>query len=185
MTAGRDVVEDYGHVGLTLRSHPASFLRADLRRRSIVTCQETMQARDRSWLEAAGLVLVRQRPGSAKGLMFLTVEDETGAANVVVWVKVFEKFRRVLLSSAMLGVRGRIQREGEVVHLVSHQLTDLSPELASLGNRETPFPVPHGRGDEAHHGAPSVDPRSLSKGRNIVDPYEHIDGIKVKTRNFR
>lgn len=89
-----------------------------------------MQARDRSWLEAAGLVLVRQRLGSAKGLMFLTVEDETGAANVVVWVKVFEKFRRVLLSSAMLGVRGRIQREGEVVHLVSHQLTDLSAELA-------------------------------------------------------
>ncbi|MER9228958.1 DNA-binding protein [Mesorhizobium sp. M0664] len=117
--------------------------------------------------------------------MFLTVEDETGAANVVVWVKVFEKSRRVLLSSAMLGVRGRIQREGEVVHLVSHQLADPSAELASLGNRETPFPVPHGRGGEAHHGAPGVDPRSLPKGRNIVDPYEHIDGLKVKTRDFR
>jgi error-prone DNA polymerase len=65
---------------------------------------------------------------------------------------VFEKFRRVLLSSAMLGVRGRIQREGEVVHLVAQELTDLSAELASVGNRETPFPLPHGRGDEAHHG---------------------------------
>jgi error-prone DNA polymerase len=185
MAAGREVVEDYGHVGLTLRSHPISFLRADLGRRRIVTCQEAMQARDKRWLEAAGLVLVRQRPGSAKGVMFLTMEDETGAANVVVWVKVFEKFRRVLLSSAMLGVRGRIQREGEVVHLVAHELTDLSGELASVGNREAPFPLPHGRGDEAHHGAPGVDPRSLPKGRNIVDPFEHIDRIKVKTRDFR
>ncbi|RUV56321.1 MULTISPECIES: error-prone DNA polymerase [unclassified Mesorhizobium] len=185
MTAGREVVEDYGHVGLTLRSHPVSFLRADLHRRRIVTCQEAMQARDKRWLEAAGLVLVRQRPGSAKGVMFLTMEDETGAANVVVWVKIFEKFRRVLLSSAMLGVRGRIQREGEVVHLVAHQLTDLSAELASVGNREAPFPLPHGRGDEAYHGAPGIDPRSLPMGRNIVDPYEHIDRIKVKTRDFR
>ncbi|RUV41250.1 DNA polymerase-like protein [Mesorhizobium sp. M1A.T.Ca.IN.004.03.1.1] len=158
-----------------------SFLRADLRRRRIVTCEEAMQARDRRWLEAAGLVLVRQRPGSAKGVMFLTMEDETGAANVVVWVKVFEKFRRVLLSSAMLGVRGRIQREGEVVHLVAHELTDLSAELASVGNRETPFPLPHG----PHHGGSGIDPRGMPNTRDIVDPYEHIDRIKVKTRDFR
>ncbi|MER8376670.1 error-prone DNA polymerase [Mesorhizobium sp. M1406] len=185
MTAGREVVEDYGHVGLTLRSHPVSFLRADLRRRRIVTCEEAMQARDKRWLEAAGLVLVRQRPGSAKGVMFLTMEDETGAANVVVWVKIFEKFRRVLLSSAMLSVRGRIQREGEVVHLVAHELTDLSAELASVGNRDTPFPLPHGRGDEAHHGGWGIDPRGMPKTREIVDSYEHIDRIKVKTRDFR
>ena len=117
--------------------------------------------------------------------MFLTIEDETGAANVVVWVKVFEKFRRVLLSSAMLGVRGRIQREGEVVHLVAHELTDLSAELASVGNRDAPFPLPHGRGDEAHHGGSGIDPRGMPKTRDIVDPYEHIDPIKVKTRDFR
>ncbi|TIM63070.1 MAG: error-prone DNA polymerase, partial [Mesorhizobium sp.] len=173
MTAGREVVEDYGHIGLTLRNHPLSFLRADLARRRIVTCRDAMQARDGRWLEAAGLVLVRQRPGSAKGVMFLTMEDETGAANVVVWVKVFEKFRRVLLSSSMLAVRGKIQREGEVVHLVAHSLTDLSGELASVGNRETPFPLPYGRGDEAHHGGPGLDPRSMPKGlrpRDLVDP---------------
>jgi len=117
---------------------------------------------------AAGLVLVRQRPGSAKGVMFLTMEDETGAANVVVWVKVFEKFRRVLLASAMLGVRGRIQREGEVVHLVAHELTDLSAELASVGNRDAPFPLPHGRGDEAHHGGSGIDPRGMPKTRDIL-----------------
>ncbi|RWG34975.1 error-prone DNA polymerase [Mesorhizobium sp.] len=188
MTAGREVVEDYGHVGLTLRNHPLSFLRADLARRRIVTCREAMRARDGRWLEAAGLVLVRQRPGSAKGVMFLTMEDETGAANVVVWVKVFEKFRRVLLSSSMLAVRGKIQREGEVVHLVAHQLTDLSGELASVGNRETPFPLPHGRGDEAHHGAPGIDPRALSKAfrpRDMVDATQQTGNIKVKTRDFR
>ncbi|RWQ37053.1 MAG: error-prone DNA polymerase [Mesorhizobium sp.] len=184
MTAGREVVEDYGHIGLTLRSHPLSFLRADLARRRIVTCRDAMQARDGRWLEAAGLVLVRQRPGSAKGVMFLTMEDETGAANVVVWVKVFEKFRRALLSSSMLSVRGKIQREGEVVHLVAHQLTDLSGELASVGNRDVPFP----RGDEAHHGGPGIDPRSLPKGlrpRDLVDSTLQIEPIKVKTRDFR
>jgi error-prone DNA polymerase len=85
----------------------------------------------------------------------------------------------------MLGVRGRIQREGEVLHLVAHHLTDLSGELASVGNRGMPFPLPHGPGDEAHHGAPGIDPRSLPKGRTIVDAYEHIDRIRVKTRDFR
>src|SRR3546814_8196272 len=85
MTAGTEVVEDYGHVGLSLRSHPVAFLRPDLRRRRIVTCQEAMDARDSRWLEAAGIVLVRQRPGSAKGVMFITLEDETGIANLVVW----------------------------------------------------------------------------------------------------
>jgi error-prone DNA polymerase len=187
MTTGREVVEDYGHVGLTLRDHPLSFLRADLARRRIVTCREAMQARDGRWLEAAGLVLVRQRPGSAKGVMFVTMEDETGAANVVVWVKVFEKFRRVLLSSSMLAVRGKIQREGEVVHLVANQLTDLSGELASVGNRDTPFPLPHGRGDETRHGGPGLDPRSLPKGfrPRDMDPTLRVDPIKVKTRDFR
>ncbi|MEY9625049.1 error-prone DNA polymerase [Sinorhizobium fredii] len=188
MTSGGEVVEDYGHVGLTLRSHPLSFLRADLNRRRIVTCAEAMQARDGKWLEAAGLVLVRQRPGSAKGVMFITIEDETGIANLVVWVKVFEKYRRVVLGAGMIGVYGRIQREGDVVHLVAHRLTDLSAELASVGDRDMVFPLPHGRGDEFHHGSPVPDPRGLPKGprpRDIVDPYLQLDAIKVKTRDFR
>ena len=188
MTAGGEVVEDYGHVGLTLRDHPLSFLREEMRARQIVTCAEAMAARDGRWLEAAGLVLVRQRPGSAKGVMFITLEDETGIANLVVWLKVFEKYRRIVLSAGMIGVYGRIQREGEVVHLVAHRLTDLSANLASVGERDASFPLPHGRGDEFHHGSPGLDPRGLPKGpkpRNIVDPYGHIDQIKVKTRDFR
>lgn len=114
MTSGGEVVADYSHVGLTLRNHPLSFMRTDLARRRIVTCAEAMQARDGKWLEAAGLVLVRQRPGSAKGVLFVTIEDETGIANLVVWAKVFEKYRRIVLGAGMLGVYGRIQREGDV-----------------------------------------------------------------------
>ena len=188
MTDGREVVEDYGHVGLSLRAHPISFLRADLARRRIVPCAKAMESRDGRWLETAGLILVRQRPGSAKGVLFATIEDETGIANVVVWTKTFEKYRRVLLSSAMLGIRGRIQREGEVVHLVAHHLTDLSSLLATVGHRDGGFPLPHGRGDELHHGSPRTDPRDQPKmpaTRNVVDPYGHIDEIRVRTRDFR
>ncbi|MGB3389318.1 MAG: error-prone DNA polymerase [Pseudaminobacter sp.] len=190
MTAGGQVVEDYGHLGLTLRDHPVSFLRQDLTRRRIVSCAEAMAARDGKWLEAAGLVLVRQMPGSAKGVMFITIEDETGIANLVIWPHVFERQRRVVLGSSMLGVKGKIQREGEVVHLVARHLSDLSADLASLGDREHTFPLPHGRGDQIRDGGSSgPDPRELPprglKPRNIYDPYGHISQIKVKTRDFR
>ncbi|ARM88182.1 error-prone DNA polymerase 1 [Rhizobium sp. CIAT894] len=188
MTAGSEVVEDYGHVGLTLRAHPLSFLREDLRRRRIVSCAEAMATRDGRWLEAAGIVLVRQRPGSAKGVMFITLEDETGIANLVVWAKVFEANRRAVLSASMMAVRGRIQREGDVVHLVAQRITDLSADLASVGSRDGAFPLPHGRGDEARTGGSGPDPRELPpKGlrtRDIYIPDLHIDTIKVKARNF-
>jgi error-prone DNA polymerase len=152
MTAGGEVVEDYGHVGLTLRAHPLSFLREDLRRRRIVTCAESMAARDGRWLEAAGIVLVRQRPGSAKGVMFVTLEDETGIANLVIWAKVLEANRRAILSAGMMAAHGRVQREGDVVHLVARRITDLSADLASVGSREATFPLPHGRGDQLRRG---------------------------------
>ncbi|GAB1584111.1 error-prone DNA polymerase [Phyllobacterium phragmitis] len=185
MTAGREVVEDYNHTCLTLRQHPVSFLRSDLARRRIMTCAEAVASPDRRFVHVAGLVLVRQRPGSAKGVMFITLEDETAIANLVVWSKVFEKFRRVVLGASMLGVKGRVQREGDVVHIVAHELTDFSGELASIASRQAGFPLPHGRGDEFHHGCPGSDPRDLPKARNLVDPYRHIDSIKTKTRDFR
>ena len=185
MTAGREVVEDYGHVGLTLRRHPLSFLRPDLARRRIMTCADAIACRDRRWVHVAGLVLVRQRPGSAKGVMFITLEDETAVANLVVWTKIFEKYRRTVLGSGMIGVKGRVQREGEVVHIVAHELIDMSAELSSIGSRDAAFPLPHGRGDEFHHGSPAADPRGLPKARNLLDGYGHIDDIRVKTRDFR
>jgi error-prone DNA polymerase len=187
MTDGSEVVEDYGHVGLTLRRHPIAFLRGDLAGRRIVTCSEAMDARDGRWLEAAGLVLVRQRPGSAKGVMFITLEDESGIANLVVWPQVFEKFRRIVMGASMMAVRGRIQREGEVVHLVAHKLADLSAELSTVGERNTAFPLPSDRGDRASHGG-GPDPRDATpKGLSTPDIYvpgPHIDTIKVKSRNF-
>jgi error-prone DNA polymerase len=185
MTEGSEVVSDYGHIGLSLRQHPVSFLRADLTQRRIVTCAEAMRARDGRWLETAGLVLVRQRPGSAKGVMFITIEDESGIANLVVWPKMFEKFRRVVLGSTMFAVRGRIQREGDVVHLVAHHLTDMSETLAGIGRRDAPFPLPHGRGDEFHHGSPTPDPRGAARPRDVYIPDLHIDRLRVQAKNFR
>ncbi|MCQ4630594.1 error-prone DNA polymerase [Shinella sp. CPCC 100929] len=187
MTAGNEVVEDYGHVGLTLRAHPVSFLREDLQRQKILSCHVATNLRDRTRVETAGVILVRQRPGSAKGVIFVTLEDETGIANLVVWRKVFIAYRKVVMGASMLGVKGYIQREGEVVHVVAQHLTDLSGMLASVGHRDGPFPLPHGRGDEFHHGSPPHDPRGapkLAKPRNLVDGYGHIDEIRVKSRDF-
>jgi error-prone DNA polymerase len=104
-------------------------------------------------------------PGSAKGVLFIPIEDETGIANLVVWPKVFDKQRRTILAASMMAVYGRIQRVDDVVHLVAHRLTDLSADLAGVGNGD--FPLPHGRGDELHHGSPGVDARS----RQRVWPY--------------
>ena len=133
MTAGGEVIQDYRHLSLTLRAHPVSFLRKQLRRRNMVTCREAMQSRNGCWVEAAGIILVRQRPGSAKGVLFVTLEDESGIANLVVWPKVYELNRRTILSASTIAVRGRIQREGEVVHLIAQTITDLTGDLATIG----------------------------------------------------
>ncbi|MDX1009345.1 DNA polymerase III subunit alpha [Sinorhizobium medicae] len=187
MAQGREVVEDYSHTGLTLRAHPLSFLRQDLKAKRIVTCAEAMGERDGRWLWTAGLVLVRQRPGSAKGVMFLTLEDETGMANAVVWPSLFERQRRVLMTASMMGIHGRIQREGDVVHLVAQRLFDFSGELESLGERDNAFPLPYGRGDQVRHGGglnPRDDPKPAVQARDIYMPDLHIDTLKVKSRNF-
>lgn len=90
------------------------------------------------------------------------------------------------LSASMMAVHGRIQREGEVVHHIAQHLTDLSADLACVGEKDERFPLPHGRGDEFHHGSLGIDPRSLPpKPRDIYVPDLHIDNIKVKTRDFR
>ncbi|TAX64118.1 DNA polymerase III subunit alpha [Rhizobium leguminosarum] len=174
MTDGHNVIQDYSHTGLTLREHPIAFLRKDLAARSIVPCGEAMSAGDGRWLMTAGLVLVRQMPGSAKGVMFLTIEDETGPANVVVWPKLFERRRRVVLGSSMMAINGRIQREGEVVHLIAQQLFDLSGDLSALADRDGAFTLPTGRGDEFAHGSPgSPDTRDRApavKPRDIFVP---------------
>ncbi len=172
MTGGREVVEDYRSVGLTLRSHPVSFLRADLRRQGMIACGDLLRTRDGKRVVVPGIVLVRQKPGSAKGVMFITIEDETGHANIIVWPSLFERQRTLVFAAAMLGVRGRVQREGEVIHVIADELLDLSALLRSVGARDEEFPLPHGRGDEARRGG-GGDPRDAERG------------IRVPTRDFR
>jgi error-prone DNA polymerase len=166
MTEGRVVVEDYRSVGLSLRRHPVAFLRDRLRARGMIACAKLAHVRDGRAVVVPGIVLVRQKPGSAKGVMFVTVEDETGIANLIVWPNVFERQRRVMLSASMIACHGRVQREGAVIHVVADRLEDLSALLRSIG--DSGLPVPHGRGDQVTHpGGP--DPRE----------------IRVRTRDFR
>ncbi len=183
MTAGRVVVEDYQSTGLSLRRHPVAFLRDDLAGRGILPCSALPGLRDGRRVVVVGIILVRQRPGSAKGVIFITLEDETGIANLVVWKDLFEKQRRLVLSSSMIACHGRVQQAEGVTHVVAERLEDLSGLLRSVGQRDTPFPITRGRGDEATHGG-GPDPRERPKWRTR-DIYIPDGGIRVKTRDFR
>ena len=185
MRAGGEVVEDYQHLGLTLRSHPLSFLREELAADEIVGCADATRAPDGKWVEAAGIVLVRQRPGSAEGVIFMTIEDETGIANIVIWPKLYEKQRRIILSASMIAVSGRVQREGEVVHLVAHRVTDLSHLLATLAERQEAFPPQGGCSGQTKAGADPDPSEGAGREREFHLRDRQTDTIKVKTRDFR
>ncbi|MFZ5717891.1 MAG: error-prone DNA polymerase [Pseudomonadota bacterium] len=136
MSAPQHVAEDYRTTSLSLKDHPVRFFREDLARQRVVPCAALKTVRDRRRLSVGGLVLVRQRPGTAKGVVFMTLEDETGIANVVVWRDAFEANRRLVMSSAFLIVHGQVQKEGEVIHLVAERFTDLSGRLSELREDE-------------------------------------------------
>ncbi len=123
-----------------------------------------------------------------QGELFITLEDESGFINLVVWSQVFKRHRRIVMSASMLGIHGHVQRESEVMHFVAQRLTDLLGELASAGNRDLAFPLPHGRGDQVRHGGgpDSREPAPKDvRTRDIYVPDPHIDTIKVKPRDFR
>jgi error-prone DNA polymerase len=138
---GEHVVHDYAAISLSLKAHPIAFFRAELARHGVITSarhwDENLAGRR---VKVAGLVLVRQRPGTAKGVIFLTLEDETGIVNVVVWPKVFEKNRRIVMAAQFLEVHGRIEREGLVIHVVADALIDLSDGLRKLGDGTAGMP---------------------------------------------
>ena len=136
LSEGGEVVEDYAHTGLTLRCHPMAFLRDELAANRLLPCSALGEAKDGSGIAIAGLVLMRQRPGTAKGVIFVTLEDETGIANLVLWPRLYERQRRVALTSRLLAVRGHVQREGGVVHLIARSLEDLSGLLTRIGGSE-------------------------------------------------
>ncbi|WP_136163656.1 error-prone DNA polymerase [Sphingomonas flavalba] len=131
---GTEVVEDYRAIQLSLRAHPVSFLRARLGRHGVIPCAALANARDGQAVEVAGIILVRQRPGSAKGVVFVTIEDESGVANGVLWPDRFQAQRRTLLSATMIGIRGRVQREGLVIHVVADHIVDYSGWLRDVGD---------------------------------------------------
>ena len=185
MSAGGEVVADYGATGLTLRQHPVSFLRDQVQRLGAVPCARLPELRPGQRITVAGIVLVRQRPGSAKGVMFATIEDETGHANIIVWPSVLERQRRIVLAARMIACRGRLQRESDVIHVVAEELIDLSDLLEGVGRLGAPFPLSHGRGDQVtHSGGP--DPREMPdrKPRSIYVSDIHLDALKVKSRDF-
>lgn len=139
LTEGQDVAADYATIGLTLGRHPLALLRPLLQRRRLLTA-ETLRAHPHGRFAcAAGLVIGRQRPGTASGVTFVTLEDETGPVNVVVWRDLAERQRRELLGSRLLAVYGILERQGDVVHLVAGRLQDLTPLLGNLVTHSRDF----------------------------------------------
>jgi len=187
LTVGREVVEDYRTLQLSLRAHPLSFLREQLSAERIVKCADLAGIRDGRHVEVAGVILVRQRPGSARGVLFITIEDETGVANGILWPDRFERQRRVLMSASMVSLRGRLQKEGEVIHVIVDRVVPRDDMLRSIGRMD--FPLTQGRGDGASHpgspdrGDPGWKPRDLYSPPfpNGVDPE---DLIKVRSHDF-
>jgi error-prone DNA polymerase len=141
MTLGEHVVHDYAAISLSLKAHPCVFFRGELKARGVITSGEHWEERlTGTRVSVAGLVLVRQRPGTAKGVIFLTLEDETGIINVVVWPRMFERHRRVVMTSQFLLVRGRIEREGLVIHVVADEVIDLTAKLVVLSEGKAALP---------------------------------------------
>lgn len=138
MSLPQHVAEDYRTAGLSLKAHPCRFFRPSLDRMGCTRAGDLPRLKSGARVSVAGLVLIRQRPGTAKGVVFITLEDETGPANAVVWADVFKANRRLAMSASFMVVHGRIQRdhdgrkEGEVIHIVAERFTDLTPQLSRM-----------------------------------------------------
>ncbi|MBK3664449.1 error-prone DNA polymerase [Bradyrhizobium diazoefficiens] len=146
MPRPEQVVADYQTIRLSLKGHPMEFLREMFSRERIVTCKEISHENERRRVRCAGVVLVRQRPGSASGVVFMTLEDETGIANVVVWPKIMEQYRKEVMGARLIEVQGYIQSSPEkVTHLIAQRMIDRSHDLVGLANdalgRKHPVPA--------------------------------------------
>src|SRR5690606_10891670 len=142
---------------LSLKAHPLDLLRQHVAARGHVPAARLGEMADGRRVKVAGLVLVRQRPGTASGVIFATLEDETGRANIVIWPRVFERFRRTVLTASLMGIDGKLQREGIVIHVVADRITDLSHLLRGLGDADRPPVQTLTRAD--HFKNPGHDPR--------------------------
>ena len=136
MLPGEQVIEDYRYLSLSLKGHPVSFLREELGRTGVTRNVDLLRVANGRRVIIAGLVLVRQQPGSAKGVIFMTLEDETGVANAIVWKKVFEKYRAVVMGARLVKIYGKLQSQSGVIHTVVEHIEDMTPLLGIL-QRET------------------------------------------------
>ncbi len=168
---GEAVANDYAALRLSLKHHPMKLLRGQMDARGVELSARLMDITPDRKVSVAGLVLVRQRPGSAKGVIFATLEDETGTANVIVWPDIFERFRRVILSARLLLVEGVLQREGIVAHVIARRLVDLSHLLDELADGAGP--AHHPPADAITH---PPDPRALAQPRRAL--------MRVRSRDF-
>jgi len=132
MSTGEHVVHDYASTSLSLKAHPVSFVREQLRSLHVISTGELKHLKDGDFVKVAGLILVRQRPGTAGGVCFMTIEDETGFANLVIFQNLFETYRKEILKSALIMVEGKLQIEGEVIHVVVKRCYDFSKMLRQL-----------------------------------------------------
>ncbi len=154
MPLGAHVVEDYRRLSLSLKAHPASFMRARLSARGILRSDALRSVKNGERVTVAGLVLVRQRPGTAKGVIFMTLEDETGVANIIVWPKAFERLRTIVLGARLVAVTGKLQNEQGVIHIVAERMNDLTPMLGLLSEAGHTIGA-LARADEAHRTEPT------------------------------
>ena len=138
-TEGQDIVADYRTLSLTLRRHPLALLRERLHKRRLLTSAEIAAAPHGRLVRTAGIVIGRQRPDTTSGVVFVTLEDETGATNVIVWRDLGDRQRRELLGARLLAVFGKVEREGRVVHVLAGRLADLSPMLGNLETHSRDF----------------------------------------------
>jgi error-prone DNA polymerase len=132
ITLGENVAADYKALRLSLKAHPMALLRSSFTTEKIITCADLATVTPENIVRLAGVVLIRQRPGSAKGVIFITLEDETGIANLIVWPHKMERYRRTVIGSYLLGVEGKLQREGIVTHVLADKLYDFSYRLGYL-----------------------------------------------------
>ncbi len=175
---GEEVVEDYASLRLSLKAHPLALLREQHPEfPGITSSDRLMEIPVDARITVCGLVLVRQRPGSASGVIFITLEDETGVCNVVVWPKAFERFRRAIVTARLMRITGRLQREGIVIHLIAERIEDLSPLLDQLGEGAS-FQTELSPADEFKN---PVLPRLPSRGKTkpVPRPRHPRDQAKV------
>src|SRR5260370_42293587 len=170
MLLGEHVVEDYRRLHLSLKAHPVAFLRADLARRGILRHDALPAIASGRRVTVAGLVLVRQRPGTAAGVIFMTLEDETAIANTIVWPKIFETFRPIVLGARLISVTGKLQNESGVIHVVAERVEDLTALLRRLSqSQDTGCVAALARADAVKHpAAPDPHPHRHPRARHAL-----------------